>query len=655
LPPARQVEFQIDLVPGVASVARAPYRLALAEMQELSTQFVYSKIDLRSGYHQLRVREEDIPNTAFRTRYGYYEFHSVKFDWGAKAEAAFQSLKKKLCSAPILALPEGSENFMILSAQSEARKEDNFINEDLHGMINKLEPRADRTLCLNNRSWIPLYEITTYVSKCLTCVRVKMEYQKASGLLVQPEIPQWKWENITMNFVTKLPKMATGQDTIWVIIDRLTKSAYFSPMKEDETLEKLTRQPMVRVREPFRRWRTCYVPVCLTLEKVGIDTYRWWNFHITTVTIPALRLLHLRHCMGASFGRLSDGLKLEIVSSLAQRSSTKQLRRSFKSRVKCMSDDPLAIPLDEIQVDDKLHFFEEPIEIIDREVKRLKQSRIPIVKNNTLTWWNSHKRTVKTDAAYAMSWKSLIKLMTDVFQELVLLCTKMVPKEEDRVEKFIGGLSDNIQSNKKNKRFKNNPRDNSVQQPPFERQNIGGQNVARAYTIGNREKKGYAGSLPCCECETSCPESLIEHDPIWRRDNYPQKYQVKYASCTLQNSTLTWWNSHKRTVRTDAAYAMSWKSLIRFQELVLLCTKMVPKEEDRVEKFIGGLSDNIQSNVIAAKPTRFEDAIQITNNLMDQKLKGCAARNAKKNKRFKNNPRDNGVQQPPFERQNVGG
>ncbi|GKF82688.1 putative reverse transcriptase domain-containing protein, partial [Tanacetum coccineum] len=117
----------------------------------------------------------------------------------------------------------------ILSAQSEARKEENFINEDLRSMINKLEPRADRTLCLNNRSWIPclgnlralimheshkskysihpgsdkmyqdlkkLYwwpnmkaEIATYVSKCLTCAKVKIEYHKPSGLLVQLEIP----------------------------------------------------------------------------------------------------------------------------------------------------------------------------------------------------------------------------------------------------------------------------------------------------------------------------------------------------------------------------------------------------------------------------------------------------------------------------------
>ncbi|GJW40276.1 putative reverse transcriptase domain-containing protein, partial [Tanacetum coccineum] len=114
---------------------------------------------------------------------------------------------------------------------------------------------------------------------------------------------------------------------------------------------------------------------------------------------------------------------------------------------------------------------------------------------------------------------------------------------------------------------------------------------------------------------------------VFHISNCLEKYQVKYATCTLLNSALTWWNSHKRTVRTDVAFAMSWRELMKlmaevFQELTMLCTKMVPEEEDRVEKFIGGLPDNIQGNVIVAEPIRLQDPIRIANNLMDQKLKG---------------------------------
>nr|GEW55636.1 reverse transcriptase domain-containing protein [Tanacetum cinerariifolium] len=84
-------------------------------------------------------------------------------------------------------------------------------------------------------------DIATYVSKCLTCVKVKAEHQKPSGLLVQPKIPEWKWDNITMDVVTKLPKSSQGYDTIWVIADRLPKSAIFTPRRETDHIDKLAR------------------------------------------------------------------------------------------------------------------------------------------------------------------------------------------------------------------------------------------------------------------------------------------------------------------------------------------------------------------------------------------------------------------------------
>ncbi|GKD90300.1 putative reverse transcriptase domain-containing protein, partial [Tanacetum coccineum] len=97
--------------------------------------------------------------------------------------------------------------------------------------------------------------------------------------------------------------------------------------------------------------------------------------------------------------------------------------------------------------------------------------------NSALTWWNSLKRTIRIEAAYAMSWAELMKLMTEVYcprNEIQKMETEMVPNEEDKVKRFIGGLPDNIQGN----------------QPVFKRQNVRGQNMAIAYTPRNNEKKG---------------------------------------------------------------------------------------------------------------------------------------------------------------------
>ncbi|GKE63567.1 putative reverse transcriptase domain-containing protein [Tanacetum coccineum] len=84
-------------------------------------------------------------------------------------------------------------------------------------------------------------DIAVYVSKCLTCLKVKAKHQRPSRLLQQPKIPEWKWEGIAIIFVTKLPRTSGGHDTIWVIVDRLTKFAHFLPMREDYKMDRLAR------------------------------------------------------------------------------------------------------------------------------------------------------------------------------------------------------------------------------------------------------------------------------------------------------------------------------------------------------------------------------------------------------------------------------
>nr|GEW38287.1 putative reverse transcriptase domain-containing protein [Tanacetum cinerariifolium] len=432
LPPVCQVEFQIDLIPEVAPVARIPYRLAPSKMQELSNQLqeiddlfdllqgssVYSKIDLRSGYQQLGVRDEDIPKTAFRTRYGHYEFQTSpttptevcqflglagyyqrfiegfskiakpltkltqknkNYIWGEEQESAFQLLKQKLYEAPILALPEGKDDFVVYcdaSLQGVAvfalkiwrhylygtkctgftdhkslqhilrQKELNMrqrhwlelladydceicyhpgkanimadalswkkqikplqvraliltVHPKLPSQILKLKikPSKKKTLRdlimheshkseysihpgsdkmyhdLKKLYWWPNMKaiIAKYVGKCLTCSRVKAKCQKPSGLLVQPKIPMWKWEIITMDFITKLPKTSNGHDTIWVIVDRLTKSAHFIPTRAIDSMETLTR---LYIKEIVSRHG---VPISIISDRDSHFTSRFWQ------------------------------------------------------------------------------------------------------------------------------------------------------------------------------------------------------------------------------------------------------------------------------------------------------------------------------------------------------------------------------------------
>nr|GFA27822.1 hypothetical protein [Tanacetum cinerariifolium] len=356
----------------------------------------------------------------------------------------------------------------ILNAQTEARKLENIKEEDVRGMLSensrdlkkvrteKLEPRTDETLCLNGRSWLPCYgdlrtlywwpnmksDIATYVSKCLTCAKVKAEHRNPSGLLVQPEIPEWKWDNITMDFFTKLPKSSQGYDTIWVIVDRLTNdrdprfasnfwrslqnalgtrldmSTAYHPETDGQsertiqTLEDMLHAcaidfgkgwvnyfPLVKFSynnsyhatikaAPFEALygRKCRSPVC------------WTEVGEAQILGPELiqetteKIVQIKERMQAAwvvrFGkrgklnpryvgpfkvleRIGDvAYKLDLPEELSRVHNTFHV----SNLKKCHADEPLAVPLDGLHFDDKLQFMEELVEIIDREVKRLKET-----------------------------------------------------------------------------------------------------------------------------------------------------------------------------------------------------------------------------------------------------------------------------------------
>nr|GEU73159.1 retrotransposable element Tf2 [Tanacetum cinerariifolium] len=309
---------RIKTTEAIKKITRKRVRQAHVEIEQQLAVVQESQLQDRENFRKLKELVTSLAGYYRRFVDGFSKISKsmtkltqkkVKFDWGDKEEATFQLMKQKLCSVLILALPERSEDFIIYcdvsikglgvvlkqrekviayASQQLEIHEKNYTTHDLElGAVvfdmkiwrkEELEPHADGTLCLNNRSWLPFYgdlrslimheshnskysvhpssgkmyqdtsqlywwpnmkdDIATYVNKCLTCLRIRAEHQKPSGLLVQHEISQWKWDYITMDFVTKLLMTQSGNDTIWVVVDRLTKSTHFLPMRETGPMDK---------------------------------------------------------------------------------------------------------------------------------------------------------------------------------------------------------------------------------------------------------------------------------------------------------------------------------------------------------------------------------------------------------------------------------
>nr|GEX60726.1 putative reverse transcriptase domain-containing protein [Tanacetum cinerariifolium] len=270
----------------------------------------------------LPVRERDIPKTAFRIRYGHYELPVMPFGL-TNAPAVFMDLMNRVCK-PYL------DKFIIV-----------FIDDIL--IYSKDEKEHAEHL--------------------------KAEHQRPLGLLVQQAILKWKWDNIMMDFITKLPKSSQGFDTIWVIMDRLTKSAHFLPIRENDPLDKLARLYLNRIVTRHG------IPVLIICDRDGRFTSNFWK--------SFQKALGTDICMSTAYHPETDGQSERTIQTLED-----MLRAcviDFGKGWKCYSDEPLVMSLEGVHIDDMLQFVEEPVEIMKREIKRLKRSRIPLVKVR----WNS--------------------------------------------------------------------------------------------------------------------------------------------------------------------------------------------------------------------------------------------------------------------------
>ncbi|GJU57425.1 putative reverse transcriptase domain-containing protein [Tanacetum coccineum] len=592
LPPPRQVEFKIELVPGAAPVARVPYRLAASEMKELADQlqelsekgfirpgsspwgapvlFVkkkdgtfrmcidyreLNKLTVKNRYPLPRIDDlfdqlqvfMDLMNRVCKSyldkfvivfiddiliyskskeeheehlktilellkkeqlyaKFSKCDFwlESVQFlghvidskgvhvdpakiesikNWATpttptKANVVADALSRKereplrVRALVITVHPNLPEQ--IRNTQSEAMKKKNVKAENLGRLIKKIFETPNMKV-----------DIATYFSKCLTCAKVKTEHQKLSGLLQQPEILVWKWERITMDFIVGLSRTLSGYDTIWVIVDQLTKSAHFLPVKMTDSMEKLTQQYLKEIvcrhevpisiisdrdnKFATRFWgslqsalgthldmSTAYHPqtdgqserTIQTLEDMlracVIDFGGSWDRHLplvefsynnsyhASIKAAPFEALYGRKCRspfcwsevgdsqltGPEMIRETTEKIVQIKNRLLtarshQKSYTDVRRRPLEFNVedkvmlkvspwkgvihfgKCGKLSPRYIGSFKVlervgpvayklelprELDDKLHFIEEPVEIMDREMKRLKQSRIPIVK-----------------------------------------------------------------------------------------------------------------------------------------------------------------------------------------------------------------------------------------------------------------------------------
>ncbi|GKB68767.1 putative reverse transcriptase domain-containing protein [Tanacetum coccineum] len=361
----------------------------------------YTTHDLELG----AVKELNMRQRRWIELFGDYDckirYHPRKANVVADALSKKERVKPRQVRAMFMTI-QSSVKDKILVAQCEASRIEITTSEMLRGLDQPMEKKEDGGLYFMDRIRVSLIgSVRTLIMDKAHASRYtvhpganKMYYDLRDMYGGHPEIPEWKWDRITMDFITRLPRSSSGYDTNWVIVDRLTKSTHFLAIHKDYKMEKFAR---LYIDEIVARHG---VPVSIISDCDGRFTSRESRLigpelvQETTdkVVLIKERLKAARDRQKSYADNRRKTLEFEVgdqvllkVSPWKELSSVHDTFRVSNLK-KCLADANLYVPLEEIKVDKTLCFVEEPVEIMDHEVKKLKCSRIPNVK----VCWNSN-------------------------------------------------------------------------------------------------------------------------------------------------------------------------------------------------------------------------------------------------------------------------
>ncbi|GJT55083.1 putative reverse transcriptase domain-containing protein [Tanacetum coccineum] len=464
---------------------------------------------------------------------------------------------------------------------------------------------------------------------------MKAEHQRPSGLLQQPEIPEWKWDKITMDFITKLPKTKSGHDMIWVIVNRLTKSAHFLVMREDYSIERLAK---------------LYIDEIVARHGVPITAYHSQTDRQGEHTIQTLEDM-LRACVIDFGGNWNVHLLLAEFS----------YNNSYHSSIRCAPFEPLygrkcRSPVLWAEIGESSLIGPELVQETTDKVVLIKE-KLKAARDHQKSYADNRRKPLEFDVGDRVllkvsPWKGVIRFgkkgklapryvgLFEILERIGPVAYRLrLPEELSSIDKTLRFVEEPIEIMDREVRSLKRSKISLVK-------------------IHWNSKRGLEFTWDCEDhMKSKYPQLFIDRavkpEAALSISECAEGKKVKFAAATLQGPALTWWNSKFATMGLETVNRVPWtkmKQLMttefrpieeiqriehklwnlrvkeynivaytqRFNELALMCPRMVEPESVKVDAYIRGLSENIKGEVTSSKPTNLNEVMRIAHKLMEQ-------------------------------------